>query len=396
MTHKLPHILIVTSWYPSIERPTYGSFVQEQVQLLQKKGHQVTVLHPELSGTFLHTFSKKVVTSTVQIEDDITVIRVKTKPLLPRTRPLAYSILCRYSFKEIKRILGNNLPDIIHSHSMFMGGVVGQFLSKKFEIPHIHTEHSSSLISGVGKFTNHDVKSIRDTLESAKVCIFVSRFFKEQIINKFGVKAERFIVIPNLINNIFFSSDISSRKYPKKVICIGGLSAVKNHELLLRAWERVLKSHPEMKLSLVGSGPLESELKQLADQLTISSSVTFIPGSSRQEIRDQINEHDIVVSSSKIETFGLSIAEALACGKPVVATNSGGVSDIIQTSDGIIASQDMDSLSEGIIHLIENYSSFLPEQLRSSAFDRFHEDQIYQQLFSVYSDLLKDEKSFVN
>ena len=106
---------------------------------------------------------------------------------------------------------------------------------------------------------------------------------------------------------------------------------------------------------------------------------------NRDEIVRQMDSCQVVVSSSKLETFGLTIAESGARGKPVVVTDSGGVSDIVTAKTGLIVSQNSDSLADGLISIQKNYSEYNKEEIRSVIMERFTEEFIYNQLMNCYS-----------
>ena len=147
MQNRKLNILIVASWYKTETNSTYGSFIEEQARMLQKRGHAITVLHPFLSGTFLGSIRNRKTIVSIENEQNLTVIRIRVAPTLPGMRSLAYQKLSKVCLKKIDSHFNEvGCPDIIHSHSMFMGGIIANYLFKKKNIPFIHTEHTSGLI----------------------------------------------------------------------------------------------------------------------------------------------------------------------------------------------------------------------------------------------------------
>ncbi len=383
MANKKLHILIITSWYPSEEQPTYGSFVEEQAQLLKRKGNRVTILQAELSGTFVQSLGKPRETVVREVYNDLTIIRVKTTPVLPKLRSASYQKLCRSTWRAIQKELKNDLPDLIHSHAMFMGGVVADYLSKNLGIPFIHTEHSSALIFQPESYTRKDLNRIKCVLSNSKMNIIVSRFFQEEISKVFR-NCDNKKIIPNMVKNEFFETTLVKRNQPEHFLCIGNFIEVKQHFLLLEAWKKVIDKNLSITLTLVGVGQLEKELKELSLKLHIEDTITWKGRMSRDEILNELTKHDVILSSSKVETFGLSVAEALASGKPVVVTDSGGVRDIVTRKDGYITEKNAQALAQGILSMNENYSTFDSNDIRIRAKARFHENIIYDQLEQIY------------
>ena len=86
--------------------------------------------------------------------------------MFPKARNLSYSKLKQKTYKEVSKL--NIKPDIIHSHSCFMGGVVGSYLSYKFGVRQFHTEHTSGLISRPNQYTLDDVKHLKKVYSNSK------------------------------------------------------------------------------------------------------------------------------------------------------------------------------------------------------------------------------------
>jgi glycosyltransferase involved in cell wall biosynthesis len=94
--------------------------------------------------------------------------------------------------------------------------------------------------------------------------------------------------------------------------------------------------------------------------------------------------HHMVLSTSKVETFGLTIAEAQAMGKPVVVTDSGGVRDIVTQETGIVTELSATAFAKGLIQLIQTFQTYDPETIRLSAKNRFAAEVIMNQLNEIY------------
>lgn len=389
MKESKPHILIVSSWYPSKDRPTYGSFVEEQALLLKRKGHPVTVLQAELSGTFIHSLGEPGRNVKSETYNDLTVIRVKTTPVLPKARRLSYIKLCSTALGAIQKVLKDNMPELIHSHSIFMGGIVGEYLAQNLCCPLIHTEHTSGLIFSPEDYTNSDRKLIRQMYDAANSVIFVSQYAKNEILARYAFTNPSAVVIPNVIHSMFFEKPQRTPPELFSLVAIGNLIPRKNFDLLLQAIALAKKDLPEITVSLCGEGQLKAELEERIDSLGLRLNVTFKPKLSREEVKKELETHHIHVSASQLETFGLTVAESLACGTPVVVTDSGGVRDIVTDKDGYISDQSAESLAASILMAYKNYASFDSLDIQKRARERFHEDVIYDQLEEIYNSVTR-------
>lgn len=376
------HILLVTSWYPSDQNSSYGVFVEEQAQLLARKGHQVKVLHIGLSGTFAQSLGKK---STVCHEhyQGIEVIRIEIPPVLPVMRGANYRKACRIARKQIKALYAKRPPDVIHSHALFIGGIVAADLSKQFAVPFVHTEHSSALIFTPRDYTAVDIRYLRRVYASAQHVVFVSRFLRDEIQRLYAPECNA-RVVPNMVQAVFFEVEHNAELPPTKLISIGGLLPVKNFALLLDAMALVSERMPEVTLTIYGEGEQRDLLQQKIERLGLQRNVLIEGRLDRAQILEVMQSAAILVSSSKLETFGLTIAEALACGIPVVATDSGGVRDILSAEVGIISEQNPEALALAIIRICEDYANYAGQHIRAYAKNRFHEEFIYNELLSLY------------
>ena len=383
------NILLLASWYPSMEHPTAGSFVQEQAHMLRDYGHQVTVIHPFLLGTFASSITKRSTVSYTQ-EDGIRVLRVGVAPPLPFFRAISYA----YCFRRVRKAMKTFLLDpkefaVIHSHAMFMGGVIGYMLSKKNNLPQVHTEHTSGLIFNPKQYTNKDLSLSRKAYAHCHKVLFVSQFAMKHTLSNIALESkDNLVVLPNIVDPSFFSFPIGpfSKATSFKFLVIGSLIPRKNHQLLLEAFRLVQKEFPSVGLSIAGNGPLELELRSLCVSLKLEN-VYWLPRLNRSEVKEQMAAHQVILSTSKIETFGLTIAEAQAMGKPVVVTDSGGVRDIVTQETGIVTECSPEAFAKGMIHMIQSLDSYDPETIRETAKSRFAAEVIMNQLNEIYRQL---------
>lgn len=390
MRDKRFNILLMASWYPSKEHPTAGSFVQEQAHMLRDFGHHVTVIHPFMLGNFANSINKR---STVSLthEDDIRVVRVGVAPPVPFFRGVSYEycFLCvRKAMKSFQ--LEPHDFTIIHSHAMFMGGLIGYRLSKKYNLPQVHTEHTSGLIFNPKQYSKRDFSMTRRAYEHCHKVLFVSQFALERTLQNLSLEVrDTFQVLPNVVDTAFFSSSILSRAKATswKFLVIGNFIPRKNHALLLEAFAFVQKQFPAVGLTIAGHGPLMEELQALSSSLQLKN-ITWLPGLSRIEVRKEIAAHHAVLSTSTIETFGLTVAEAQAMGKPVVVTDSGGVRDIVTQETGVVTEGSSESFAKGILQLIQSYDTYDQETIRQSAKRRFSSEVIMEKLHEIYDQAL--------
>jgi len=163
----------------------------------------------------------------------------------------------------------------------------------------------------------------------------------------FGVDTKKFIVKSELIN--------------KNTICIGTVKSLEEKygiSYLIRAFAQVKLQIENVELIVVGSGSMLHELVKLAENLNINNSITFVGKIENDGVVDYLHKMDIFVvpSISDSETFGVSAVEASACGLPVIASNIGGLPEVVINGKTgfLVKPKDIDDLTEKLLMLIND------------------------------------------
>lgn len=382
-------ILVISSWFPTDNDPVNGSFVYEQAAALQKAGHTVSVLMPNLSGSARQTLSTGGLKpgQRTRVYKKIPVYEIVQPVYLPMHKQYYTKRLYKKCFRFLETYINENgRPDILHSHAAFMGGVIASQLSAGFNIPLVHTEHTSGLIFNPGQYTRADRKAFARLAERAAAFLFVSRFAREKIMQTTAAHWQAPAVLPNMVDNSFFVPQ-PAPEGPFTVLCIGRYTPVKNHALLLAAWKIFSARHPGARLLLAGKDLDSAGFLTLLQDSGVSPSVSCMPALERAAVYEQIVRAHVLVSSSETETFGLSLAEALACGRPVLATDSGGPADIITPGDGfLVPRNDAGAFAEALEKIYQGQYD-PPEVLSERCRARFGEARIVQALEAIYAGL---------
>jgi glycosyltransferase involved in cell wall biosynthesis len=392
MENKKYKILIVASWYPDGISSLEGSFIKEQVEMLSNNGHDVTVLHSYLLGSFKNTFSKRTKISICK-ENNSTIIRIGVPPSLPAARGLAYKKVLNSSIRVLsKNQFGKDSFDTIHSHAMFLGGYIGTNLSKIWGIPCVHTEHTSGLIFATKQYNSIDKNIIEDIYKTSNRVLFVSEYAKIETLKKWGVdEKSSHLVVHNVVDDSFFKFSLENKDNTTfNYIIISNLIPRKGVSLLIKSWSLLLKEFPNSQLTIAGEGSEKLNLIELSNKLKLDESVKFIPTLNRQEVKEYLSKNHVLVSSSKLETFGLTVAEAQAMGMPVVVTDSGGVRDIVTDFSGIITRHTEHDLAMGLIEIQNKYQNFNKARIKENAYQNFSSESILQKLETIYRSVSLD------
>jgi glycosyltransferase involved in cell wall biosynthesis len=174
------------------------------------------------------------------------------------------------------------------------------------------------------------------------------------------------------------------------VLSVSAYKPQKGLDVLIRAMKKVVRHDPELKLLLIGEGSLRSELETLAAELGLSANIEFHGRKTESEVLELLRGCETFVLPSRFETFGIAILEAMACGRPVVVSNTGGMPEIVRNGRNgfIVEPEDASALANVLISLSDD--PVLRRRIGEAAFEdvrrRFHVDAMgesYERVFGI-------------
>ena len=203
-------------------------------------------------------------------------------------------------------------------------------------------------------------------------------------------------VIPNGIDfeGIQNIHPLKSTEHPC-ILFIGELVKVKGVTSLIKAIPIIKKAIPTIRVFIGGAGPQEEELKKLVKELNVEENVEFLGFVSGDEKYSYYKSADLCVFPSRYETFGIVCLEAMACGKPVVASNVGGIPFLVEEGKiGLLfESGNVNELAERVITLLKDKE--LREKMGEAGRERAKEfawDKIAEQTVEVYKEIIEGGK----
>ncbi|MEJ2706904.1 MAG: glycosyltransferase [Anaerolineales bacterium] len=387
------HILILSSWYPNRDHPLGGVFVRQQAQALRKAGHQVGVIsEPKLKSKvgLLHIrkpsqFSTQV---TKVVEQGIPVYHSQTWGWFPGFLHDANVKLLQGAVERIYRryVQEHGKPDLIHGHSILYGGFLATWLGERENLPSMVTEHATTVLRGA--VPARKVKYLGRTLKQAGRTLAVSPALAAKLC-KIGPQAE-VEVLGNMVDVDFFQPAAKALPAsPFHFSSIAYLRPQKGMDVLLQAFRNAFVGS-QVQLSIAGDGPERPHLERQAIALGLEDQVNFLGALDRLEVRDLIRRSHVVVSASRVETFGITMIEAMACGKPVIATASGGPESFLTEQDGIVIPiENAPALASAMKKMKNNYTYYQPEEIRVRCVNRFSETAIVNRLEDIYAELVR-------
>lgn len=381
-------ILVLTDMFPSKENPVLGIFVHGLSEVIARK-NQVVVIHPQiwnpLNVKSYRTDNHSPCTNDIKVYRPRLFVPPKGDRLFFRAIVFFFSAL----FLIIKLRKQFNF-DIIHAHMACPAGFAAVLLGRVFKKPVIVTAHGSDIHSFPKRFFLRHL--IFFTLNKANKVVTVSNSLKELVL-KMGISQKKLSVIRNgVLPEKFFQFDkikareklnLSTNK--KIILFIGNLIPIKGIDILLHSFSKIGERN-HIGLIIIGNGASERELMNLTKELRIESHVSFAGIKNHDEIPLWLNACDVFCLPSYIEGFPAVVVEAIACGRPVVATNVGGISEVITNeSFGILVEPgNKEELALALSNALEKKWDY---QAIAAYGKRFSWDTIAEEYIKLYKSL---------
>jgi glycosyltransferase involved in cell wall biosynthesis len=211
--------------------------------------------------------------------------------------------------------------------------------------------------------------------------------------SNFGDIVHPLVWIPNMVDTSIFTAiqyRTKEKNEPFQFLNVGLLTENKGQADLIRAFASQFAGNADVELRIGGDGPIRSKLERLTADLGVNDNVVFLGMLSRDEVHRAMQACDAFVLSSHYETFGIVLIEALACGKPVVATRCGGPECIVHDGNGLLVPvHDEIALGNAMSTLRLSLSRYDPEAIRNDCIARFGPRAVIDQLTSLYQKVLQ-------
>lgn len=294
-------------------------------------------------------------------------------------------------FNDLKK----EKPKIVHGF-LFHAYILGTFAAKLAGVPIVIASRRS-----LGHFKEkkwHYLLAERLANRMTDLIVANSEAVRDDVIRQEKVEPAKVRVVYNGVDPALYEIPAdpalrTSLGIPEEARIVGvvaNLIHYKGHRFLLQAWRTVKQKIPGARLLLVGDGPLRGALEELAQELGLEKEVRFL--GSRQDVPRLFALMDVAVLPSLEEGFPNAILEAMAAGKPVVATNVGGIPEaVIHGKTGLLVPpKDPQALADAIIQLLCDPK--LAEEMGKAGRERvtkeFGLDRMVKEMEGLYEELI--------
>jgi glycosyltransferase involved in cell wall biosynthesis len=287
----------------------------------------------------------------------------------------------RLVLRTIYRDLKEQRPDVIHLQDSRLLPQ-GAILSRKLNRPLVLSLWDQSEARGI---------VLRRPIPQLRTLISVSGSVQSEIPNFTALSGvDRRVILPGVEIPEVASSDLPLDDDRPPVIGMAGpLEAVKGADYFLRACHRVVEAGHDIRVVIAGSGPEERGLRKLAATLQLSGRLTFVDGGV--SMQGYLSAVDIFCLPSLQQGLGVMMLEAMALGRPVIASGVGGITSVIEdrVSGLVVPPGDSGSLAAGMMELLvqRDFARGLAAAGRELVREKFSESRMLDELISVYRDV---------
>ncbi len=376
---KQKNILFISSWYPNQEDPTLGVFVRRHA-IAASKHNNVKVLFAKSDEGI-----SKIKIEEIQQDgiNEIIISYPKVKNIIPilGTYLKVKKLLSSYDIGLDLLVEKGFDPEIIHCNVMDPVGFVALNWKKKRNIPYVVTEHWTGYTELDGRYAkSRKLKSYIPTIaNNSSWMLPVSSDLENALIEKGLGKKHK--VVRNVVDTDSF---IFSPSSPVQFLVIADLeNDQKNISGIVQAFDVFSKSNTSVQLTIAGGGKDEAEIKSEITRLNLEEKITLIGRVSADVLSENLNKSFGLLLFSNYENLPCVIVESFACGVPVISTDVGGISEIINAENGIlIQPKNKLQLVEAMIVAVEK--KWDQQAIRQFAINNFSLKKIGKEFDTIY------------
>ncbi len=380
------NILFLPSWYPNRRYLQNGDFVQRHAEAVS--------LHCRV-GVLYVLAEKGIKNFEVETREHKNLFEVRV--YFPKSS--RFSVFSKYQnylkahrlgyeaiLKEMKHI------DLVHLNVIYKAGVFALELKKKYGIAYILTEHWTAFLPiNPVWFTPYQKYMIKKIGKGASLLCPVSHDLKKAM-QSFGLSGP-YEVVPNVVDTKLFGVEERIDKSLKKMLHISTLYDVhKNVSGLLRVVKKLSELRSDFSLTIVGNGYVK-EHQLTIQQLDLEKVVNLKGEIPHTEVAREMQVHDLFVLFSNFENLPCVIIEAQASGLPVLATDVGGISEMVDEASGrLVAAKDEEALLEKMNKMLDEIDNYERVKIREQAVARFSYEEVGERFKNIYQRIINDEK----
>lgn len=375
------------SWYPSKLDLFNGDFIQRHAKAAAAF-NDIYVIYVAGDNTGKADKKEREISKSDGLTEHIVYFPVSTSFTGKIRAHLKYLFVFKQAIRRY--LVENGKPDLVHVHVPMKAGILALWLKKRYKVPFIITEHYGIYNEETGKdsylkrsrvFRNYT----RRIFQQASVFVTVSKFLAEGVNRMVG--QIHYTLVHNTVDTDFFFSEPKDQS-SFRFIHVSNMVPLKNAEGILRAFKTYLAKGGRATLRLVGNP--DDSLPNYAASLGLTKDIVSFTGLlSYQQVAAEMQKSDCLILFSNIENSPCVIGEALCCGLPVIASNVGGIPELVNSDNSILISPgNEDELVAAMIKITSVPEKYDRKKIAETASGKFSYLAIGEQLDAIYRKIL--------
>lgn len=374
-------VWVIGRGYPTTLNGMWGSFELEQAKLLARNGYEVSYIALTLSF-----FDRKDPRGLRSFEDSGVKVYAYSHFYFPGKSGVYWEHFEDRCWRSLfgRAEVETGLPDIIHVHYPSMVSSINEIEKyRRRGVKLFATEHWSRVL--ISTLKKHELARLKFYANNVNCFASVSETLQNAVkrIVPVTVPIE---VIPNIVSPLFFEAGEKAKNTNRDeftFIAVGRLVPLKQFDVVIKQFVKEFGSEEKVKLRIVGSG---SDRKKLEEVTHGNSQITFTGELPLVDTAKEIANADALISFSKYETFAAPVAEAWACGKPVVVSACSGISPYVNQKNGfVVGSDDYEELAVAMKALFIHKKNYDSEGISLFAKRHFNDQAVMKKLHEMYT-----------
>ena len=381
-----PYVLWLPSWYPNKLAPFDGDFIQRHAKAVALYNDILVIYGVPDEEEKLTSNVDENFTRNGRLAEHIIYFK-KSAGLLGRVRAfLKWNRLLRKTIKRYLKEMGK--PAIVHVHVPMKAGLIARWIKRQYDVSYVVSEQSAHY-----KMGSHDdffdknfiyrkemARVYREATAVTNVSVAVGNTIKEL----FNLKHVH--TINNTVDTSLFNYEDSDNKTFRFIHVSTLTESQKNVTGILSAIKKLSKRRQDFEFIIVG--PANKEFRELIKSSGIENFVILTGEISYADVSKQMKRASSLVLFSRYENLPCVIVEALCCGLPVIATDVGGIKELINENNGmLVQSENENELTESMDHMINEYNNYDRKQIATNAGEKFSYSTIGKQFNTLYREI---------
>ncbi|HNR54659.1 MAG TPA: glycosyltransferase [Flavobacteriales bacterium] len=376
----IPHVLVIPKWWPNERDPQLGDFIRKQVQSLARFT-EVTVLLIEASAADEHSVRMTRSDGLMVVRSSYPASGSRVKAWRKLVNLVRYRHAAYAGWRTVHSERG--MPAITHVHILVRPALIAWWLKRRFGIPYILSEQSSEYLDGTYQRKGSLFHALNTMLfKEATAVTAVSNWLGDGLV-KLGL-CSHYEVVPNVIPGL--DRPLPQRGAADHFLVVADLvDRTKNVSGVIRSVALLHQRRVLVRLDIIGDGPDLAQLRELAVELGVKDRIVFLGRLPNSGVLDHMANVGAVIINSNVETFSVVTGEALAQGKPVIATRCGGPEAFVRPDNGLlIPVGDTAALADAMAQFVRDHERYDPQRIREGLSSTFGPDAVGKAFLRIH------------